>query len=46
MLVFDHFDRPLMLFANQYTLDRFAEKYEELKLVDALDVNREFGMEL
>ena len=46
MLVFDHFERPLMLFANKYTLDRFAEKYEELKLVDALDVNREFGMEL
>ncbi|MGB5823063.1 MAG: peptide chain release factor 3 [Proteocatella sp.] len=44
MLVFDHFDRPLILFANKYTLDRFAEKYEELHLVDALDVNREFGM--
>lgn len=46
MLVFDHFDRPLILFANQYTLDRFAEKYEELHLVNALDVNREFGMSI
>lgn len=46
MLVFDHFERPLMLFANQYTLDRFAEKYEELHLIDALDVNKEFGMSI
>jgi len=41
MLVFDHFMRPLLLFANQYTLDTFAEKHEELQLVEALDVESE-----
>lgn len=46
MMVYDHFERPLILFANQYTLDRFAEKHEELHLISALDVNREFGITL
>ena len=41
MLVFDHFKRPLLLFANQYTLDTFAEKHSELKLVEALDIESE-----
>ena len=41
MLVFDHFMRPLLLFANQYTMDTFAEKHEELQLVEALDVESE-----
>ncbi len=41
MLVFDHFKRPLLLFANQYTLDNFAEKHEEMQLVEALDVESE-----
>lgn len=44
-LVFDHFERPVMLFANQYTLDRFAEKYEDMKLIEAIHVNSEFGDE-
>ena len=38
MLVFDRFERPLLLFANQYTLDRFHERFEDLKLVEALQV--------
>ena len=39
MLVFDHFDRPLILFANQFTLNYFVERYPEIELVEALDVN-------
>jgi len=38
MLVFDHFERPLLLFANQFTLNYFQEKHEDIKLVEALDV--------
>ena len=30
-LVFDHFMRPLILFANQYTLNTFEEKYPDVK---------------
>ena len=37
-LVFDHFDRPILLFANQYTLDTFIERNPDLKLIDALNV--------
>ena len=44
-LVFDHFDRPVLLFANQYTLDRFVEKNEEIKLIEAMHVNSEFADE-
>ena len=38
MLLFDHFKRPLLLFANQFTLDYFNEKHPEIKLIEALDV--------
>ena len=38
MLVFDHFERPLLLFANQFTLNYFQEKHENIKLIEALDV--------
>lgn len=41
-LVYDHYNRPVLLFANRYTLDRFAEKNEELRLIEAADVNKEF----
>ena len=37
-LVFDHFDRPILLFANQYTLDTFVERNPDLTLIDALNV--------
>ena len=43
MLVFDHFMRPLLMFANQYTLDNFAEKHEDIELVEALDVESELN---
>ena len=39
MTVYDRFERPLILFANNYTLNNFAEKYDDLKLVEALDVD-------
>jgi len=41
MLVFDHFSRPLLIFANQYTLDNFAKKHEDMTLVEALDMESE-----
>ena len=37
-LVFDHFMRPLILFANQYTLNTFEEKYPDVKLIEAHEV--------
>ncbi|MDE6357276.1 MAG: peptide chain release factor 3, partial [Eubacteriales bacterium] len=42
-LVFDHFDRPILLFANQYTLDTFIERNQDLQLIDALSVQTEFN---
>lgn len=45
-LVFDHYERPVMLFANQFTLDRFAEKNESIKLIEASNVNQEFTEEM
>ena len=38
MLVFDHFGRPILLFANQFTLNYFMEKHEDIGLIEALDV--------
>ena len=40
MLVFDHFERPIILFANQFTLNYFIEKHQDIKLVEALDVKQ------
>jgi len=45
MLVFDRFERPLFLFANEFTFNRFQERHEELELVEALDVNNEIAPE-
>lgn len=42
-LVFDHFNRPILLFPNQYTLDTFSERNPDLKLIDALNVQIEFN---
>ncbi len=42
-LVFDHFDRPILLFANQYTLDTFMERNQDIELVEALNVQSEFN---
>ena len=38
-LVFDRYERPLFLFANQFSIDRFKERFEDIELVEALDVN-------
>jgi peptide chain release factor 3 len=38
MLVFDRFKRPIILFANQFTLTYFKERYSSLELVEALAV--------
>ncbi|MGM9988944.1 MAG: peptide chain release factor 3 [Bacillaceae bacterium] len=45
MLVFDRFERPLFLFANQFTLERFQERHEDIELVEALDVNNEIAVD-
>ena len=42
MLVFDHFERPIILFANQFTLRYFCEKHKDIKLVEALDVQNQY----
>lgn len=41
MLVFDRFERPVLLFTNQYALRSFQERYENVILVEALDVTEE-----
>ena len=38
-LVFDHFNRPILLFANNYTLHNFMERHEDIELVEALNVD-------
>ncbi len=40
MLVFDHYDRPLLLFANQFTLNYFQDKHPEIKLIDSLEIQQ------
>ena len=40
MLVFDHFRRPIILFANQFTLQYFCDKHPGIELVEALDVKQ------
>ncbi|MFD4706061.1 hypothetical protein ACFWM3_14500 [Gottfriedia sp. NPDC058432] len=45
MLVIDRFERPLFLFANEFTFNRFKERHEELELVEALDVNNEIQVD-
>lgn len=39
--VFDSFDRPVMLFANMYTLNSFMEKHENIRLAEAMEVKAE-----
>lgn len=43
MLVFDHYERPVLLFTNQYALKSFQERFEDVVLVEALDVNDEIA---
>jgi peptide chain release factor 3 len=43
MLVFDHYERPVLLFTNQYALKSFQERYEDVELVEALDVVNMLG---
>lgn len=38
MLVFDHFQRPIILFANQFTLNYFAEKHPDITLLESFDI--------
>ena len=42
MLVFDHFQRPIILFPNQFTLNYFCDKHTDIKLVEALDVKNQY----
>jgi len=43
MLVFDHYDRPVLLFTNQYALRSFRERNEDVVLVEALDIIDKLG---
>lgn len=38
MLAYDRFERPIILFANDFTLNYFMERHKEIKLTEALDV--------
>ena len=38
MLVYDRFDRPLLLFPNQFTLNFYRERFPDIKLVDATEI--------
>ncbi len=38
-LVYDRFQRPILLFANQYTLNNFMQKNPELPLLEAMNVD-------
>ncbi len=38
-LVFDHFERPILLFTNNYTLNSFMEKNQDIELLEALKVD-------
>ena len=41
MLVYDRFKRPVFLFSNQYAVNAFKDRVEEVKLVEALDLNND-----
>ena len=41
-LVFDHFERPILLFTNEYALNTFAERNEDVELIEALAVDDDF----
>ena len=43
MLVYDHFQRPIILFANQFTLNYYMERHQDIRLLEALDVNSTLG---
>ena len=38
MLVFDRFERPLILFANQFALTYYKERHENIKLAEAMEM--------
>ena len=38
MLVYDRFDRPLLLFPNQFTLNFYRERFPKIKLVNATEI--------
>ena len=42
-LVFDHFERPILLFPNSFTLNYFTQKHKDIELVEALSVNSTFN---
>ena len=41
MLLFDRFDRPVLLFANPFTLNYFQERFPAIHLAEAMDVKSE-----
>ncbi len=43
MLAYDHFERPVILFANQFTLTYYQENHRDVKLMEAMEVNSTKG---
>ncbi|MEI3162715.1 MAG: hypothetical protein V8S74_04835 [Lachnospirales bacterium] len=35
----DHFERPILLFSNEYALNTFAERNDDVELIEALAVD-------
>lgn len=40
ILLYDHYNRPLLLFANQFTLNYFIEKNQDIKLIEAMEIKQ------
>ena len=41
MLVYDRFERPLILFANAFTLRYFKERFPFAKLMESLEISED-----
>ena len=38
MLLYDRFERPLLIFANQFTLTYYQERHKGIGLIEAMDI--------
>jgi len=43
MLVYDRLERPLVLFANEFAMNYFVERYSDIELIEALNINERFS---
>ena len=43
LLVYDRQGRPLLLFANQFTLNYFMQRHKKIELIDSFDIESELA---